>query len=110
MVVSFATRMTGVALYGANLIVVAWAMALASGPEAYDSFKHLLGSWPGRPIMLGITFAAYFHLGGGVRHLVFDAGYGFATRTATRSALGVIVFAVVATSATWILAYAVGAL
>src|SRR6201985_2969564 len=70
-------RATGVALYAGGLIVAAWAISLAAGPEAYMMFKGLLGSIPGKVVMFGLTLSVFFHLASGVRHLIWDAGSGF---------------------------------
>jgi len=109
MVVSLATRITGIGLYLAALIAAAWAVALAGGPDSYARFKALLGSWPGKAVMAGLTFSLFFHLGGGFRHLVFDTGHGFRPKTATLSAAAVLLFAVAATVITWAIAVAMGA-
>lgn len=99
--VSIAHRVTGMALYVAALIAAAGAVALASGSEAYETYKGLLGSPLGKLVLIGLTFSAFFHLANGVRHLVWDTGAGFEPRTASASATLVIGFAVVATLAVW---------
>src|SRR5581483_9174692 len=71
-------RATGVALYVGALIVAGWAAALASGPDAYASYLHLLGSPIGEVVLAGLTFAIFYHLANGLRHLVWDTGRGFA--------------------------------
>jgi succinate dehydrogenase / fumarate reductase cytochrome b subunit len=108
MAVSITVRMTGVGLYFGALLAAAWAIALASGPQAYAEFKALVGSIPGKLVMIGLTFSYFFHFGGGIRHLVFDAGYGFSPKAATQSAAAVAIFAVAATAVTWLFAYLVG--
>lgn len=107
MVVSIANRITGVGLYLGALIAAAWAIALASGPHTYARFQTMLGSWPGKVVMIGMTFSYFFHFGGGIRHLVFDAGYGFHPKAATQSAAAVLIFAIAATAIVWGIAFAV---
>jgi succinate dehydrogenase / fumarate reductase cytochrome b subunit len=109
MVISLATRVSGVGLYVATLLAAAWAISLGNGPKSYAQFKSLLGSPPGNLLMFALTFSFFFHLGGGIRHLVFDAGFGFEPKTATRSAAAVLVFALVATTSTWLIACVTGA-
>lgn len=48
------------------------------------------------------TGAVYYHLCNGVRHLVWDAGHGFAVPTAEKSAKIVMAVTVVLTVLTWI--------
>jgi succinate dehydrogenase / fumarate reductase cytochrome b subunit len=109
MAASILTRATGMALYVGALIVAGWAVALASGPDAYAGFMEAMGTWLGRLILLGLTLSIFYHLAAGVRHLVFDSGRGFPPKTADFSAWLCIVFAVVATLAVWALAFAIGA-
>lgn len=103
-------RATGVALYGGALILAGWAAALASGPGAFGVYKTLLGSLPGKVVLFGLTFAIFYHLANGLRHLVWDAGHGFEPRQADQTGAGVIAFALVATIAVWISAALSGAL
>src|SRR5215213_9810890 len=90
MALSILHRFTGVAL-GAGLVLLAWwLVAAASGPEAYALARHFTGSIPGRLLLLGFTFALFYHLCNGIRHLAWDFGLGFDLRTAQAS--GWIVF------------------
>jgi succinate dehydrogenase / fumarate reductase cytochrome b subunit len=110
MAASILTRVSGVALYLGILIVAGWAIALASGPEAYGTYMGLLASPIGRLLLLGITGAVFYHLAAGVRHLVFDSGHGLTPAVANMSAVASIAFAVVATAVVWGLAFATGAI
>ena len=107
---SIATRVTGGATYVGMLILAGWALALASGSHAYGVYMSVLGSIPGKIVLFGMTLALFYHLAGGLRHLFWDNGVGFAPKTANASAWGAIVFAVVASIATWIVAAGMGAL
>ena len=109
MAISITVRITGVGLYLGALLAAAWAVALASGPQTYAAFKALVGSMPGKAMMIGLTFSFFFHLGGGVRHLFFDVGYGFSPKSATQSAAAVLIFAAIATAVTWLAALTMGA-
>jgi succinate dehydrogenase / fumarate reductase cytochrome b subunit len=102
-------RGTGIVLYGAALIAAGWAAALASGPQAFECYRGLLGSPLGKLVLVGVTFSAFYHLANGVRHLFWDAGAGFAPRIANASAAGAIAFGVVATAAVWTVACLTGA-
>ncbi|CAN7639094.1 succinate dehydrogenase, cytochrome b556 subunit [Phenylobacterium sp. LjRoot225] len=107
---SIANRATGVALYVGALIGAAWAVSLASGPEAYACFKGLLGSPLGLVVMFGLTLSFFYHLANGIRHLVWDAGYGFALKTANAASVFVFAFTAAATLAIWVIAAMTGAL
>ena len=110
MATSIAHRATGVALYVGALIAAGWAVALASGPDAYAGFKALLGSPLGLLVMFGLTLSFFYHLANGVRHLVWDAGHGFDLKSANASGVFVFAFAAAATIAVWVVAAMTGAL
>jgi succinate dehydrogenase / fumarate reductase, cytochrome b subunit len=110
MLTSILHRVTGVGLYLAGLIIAAWAVSLAAGPEAYATFKALLGSPLGKLVMLGMTATLFYHLANGVRHLVWDFGHGLDLKSANGSAYMVFGFTVAATIAVWVIAYQTGAL
>ena len=110
MFASILNRITGVSLYGGLLILAAWAVALASGPDGYALVMDLLGSLLGKLVLLGLTFSFLFHLAGGLRHLVWDVGYGYQPKVADMTAAAALAFAVVGTAAVWIIAWLTGAL
>ena len=97
MAASIAHRFTGVAL-AAGLIVLAWWLtALANGETSYLTALGWLVTWPVKVLLFGLLAAFLYHLANGVRHLAWDADYGFEKRQARRSAwlvLGVVVIAV----------------
>jgi len=108
MLTSILHRVTGVGIYLGALILGAWAISLASGPEAYAFFLGLMGSILGKLVLLGMSASLYFHLGNGVRHLVWDFGHGLSKEDASASSYAVLGFAVAATGATWAIAYMMG--
>lgn len=105
-VLSIIHRASGIALVVGTLVLVYWLLAAASGAEAYSSAQQLLGSWPGRTLMLGFSFALFFHLCNGIRHLFWDAGLGFELKTAYASGKAVVAVSVIMTVLAWALAYA----
>ena len=103
---SISHRATGILLVAGSLVLAYWLVAVAGGPDAFASAQAVLGSVPGRALLLAITFSLFYHLGNGVRHLFWDAGLGFELRTAHRSGVLVIVAAIVLTAVAWTLGYA----
>jgi len=77
MMMSIVHRLTGAALYVGTLLLVWWLLAAASGPNAYMTFQEFVGSIVGRLILFGYTWALLHHALGGIRHLIWDLGYGF---------------------------------
>jgi succinate dehydrogenase / fumarate reductase cytochrome b subunit len=99
-------RATGVAL-GAGTLLLAWWLVSAATNAEYYAFVHMvMGSWLGRLVLLGFTWALFYHLCNGIRHLAWDVGVGYDKATATRSAWAAIIGATVLTVVAWILAYA----
>jgi len=110
MLTSILHRATGCALYGGALIFALWAAALASGPEAYASFMAVLGSFPGKIVMFGLTLSVFYHLAKGIQHLIWDLGHGYKLQTANMGAVVCIAFSIVATLVVWAIAAMTGAL
>jgi succinate dehydrogenase / fumarate reductase, cytochrome b subunit len=70
-------RATGVALALGLVALSYWLMSLAGGEESYDEAMGLFSSPLGLLFLLGWTFSFLYHLLNGIRHLFWDAGYGF---------------------------------
>jgi len=85
-------------------------VSLASGPEAYAYFQDLLGSPLGLLVMFGLTVSFFYHFANGIRHLVWDAGFGYAVKTANAASVFVFAFTAAATIAIWVIAAMTGAL
>jgi len=94
-------RMTGVALGIGTFLFTYWLTSAAYGPEAFDRAQAVMGSWFGLLVLFGFTFALFYHLSNGIRHLFWDIGMGYEMTTLRRSGLFVIVFSVALTVATW---------
>jgi succinate dehydrogenase / fumarate reductase cytochrome b subunit len=107
MVMSIVHRITGVALYAGTLLVAWWLLAAASGPSAFETAYGFFGSWFGRLILLGFTWALLHHMFGGIRHLVWDTGRAFGKETTTRMAWLTLAASVAATLLVWIAGYMV---
>jgi len=106
-VLSILHRITGVGLGLGTLLLAWWVIAAAAGPEAFATAQGFFGSIIGRLLLLVFTLALFYHLTNGIRHLVWDAGYGFELRTVTISGWTAIVATVVLTLIAWIAGYAV---
>jgi succinate dehydrogenase / fumarate reductase cytochrome b subunit len=76
MIMSIVHRITGAALYFAMVLLAWWLLAAASGQNAYARVQWFMGSWVGRVILFGLSWALLHHMLGGIRHLIWDVGYG----------------------------------
>jgi succinate dehydrogenase / fumarate reductase cytochrome b subunit len=70
-------RLTGIALALGLPALCYWLTSLAAGEQSYAAAAKLFGGPLGRASLIGWTFAFLYHLLNGVRHLFWDAGYGF---------------------------------
>ena len=106
-VLSFTHRATGVALAAGTIFLVWWLLAAATSAAAFSVAQGFWYSWFGRLLLLGWTWSLFFHLCNGVRHLFWDAGYGFEIKTTYASGWTVVAASVVLTLVAWIAAYMV---
>jgi succinate dehydrogenase / fumarate reductase cytochrome b subunit len=83
---SFANRATGVGLSIGLLVLVYWLMAVAGGPRAYARASAVLSLGIFKVIYVGLLLAFCYHLVAGIRHLIWDTGYGLERQQAKRSA------------------------
>ncbi len=109
MALSILHRITGVALAVGSLLLVYWLAAAAGGPESFATAQAIVGSFLGRLFLFGWTFALFYHLCNGIRHLGWDAGYGWELDVAYRSGLAVLGASVALTLSSWILGYSLAA-
>ncbi|HET6552379.1 MAG TPA: succinate dehydrogenase, cytochrome b556 subunit [Dyella sp.] len=101
MVTSIVHRATGIALSVGTLIVLWGVFSLASGEASYLQFKTCIGSPIGQVLMFGWTWALFYHLCNGIRHLFQDGGMGYAIPQFIRSSWLSIVGSVVLTLIVW---------
>jgi len=102
-------RGTGVFLFLGTPLLVYWLMAVAAGPAQYASLQDCLSHWFAKLVLLGWTFALFYHLCNGIRHLFWDAGKGFEMDSLYRSGWAVLIVAMVMTIGTAYFAIAGGA-
>ncbi len=100
MMLSILHRASGLYLTVCGFLFVGWLLAAALGPEAYACATAFFSSLALR-IVLALALAAFsYHFFAGLRHLAWDAGYGFEKRTARMSGRFILVCAVAAFAAT----------
>ena len=105
MMMSIVHRITGAALYAGTLLLVWWLLAAASGPNAYAKVQWFMATFVGRLILFGYTWALIHHMLGGIRHLIWDTGRGFAPHEREGLALATIVGSITLTVLLWIVGY-----
>jgi succinate dehydrogenase / fumarate reductase cytochrome b subunit len=96
-------RVTGVALALGLLALTFWLVSLAGGQQSYAAAARLFASPAGLAVLIGWTFAFLYHLLNGLRHLFWDAGYGFERTQRHASGWFAVLGAVALTVCLWML-------
>jgi succinate dehydrogenase / fumarate reductase cytochrome b subunit len=107
MVMSILHRITGAALYFGTVLLAWWLIAAAAGPDYFDFVNGIYGSFIGRLILFGFTWALVHHMLGGLRHFIWDMGAGFGREAREWLARATIIGSVTLTIVLWIIGYAV---
>ncbi|MEM8839093.1 MAG: succinate dehydrogenase, cytochrome b556 subunit [Pseudomonadota bacterium] len=105
MVMSIMHRITGAALYVGTLLLAWWLVAAASGEAYFEFVSGFFGSFFGRLILFGYTWALMHHALGGIRHFIWDLGYGFGKDFSTKMAYATAIGSVSLTCLLWIIGY-----
>lgn len=106
-ILSFTHRLTGIALAAGTLFFTHWLTSAAYGPEAFARAQAIIGSVFGRLLLFGWTLALFYHLCNGIRHLAWDAGWGFELPRLKATGWVVIVVSITLTFLSWAAGYAV---
>ena len=101
MTLSILHRGTGLAMALGFLVLAAWLVSAAAGAVEYERFAGLIGSPLGQLLLIGWSFAFFYHLANGIRHLAWDTGRGLDKRQATASAWFVLIVSLLATAMFW---------
>jgi len=105
MVLSILHRATGVALAVGAFGLAWWLVAVAAGGESYATLAGLIASPLGQFVVAGFSACLVYHLLNGIRHLLWDIGYGYEIPKVYATGWTVVVLAVVITAGIWFAAY-----
>lgn len=100
-VMSFGHRLSGVALSLLAFGLAAWLVAGAAGPVAFDCAQAAMRSIAGRMILILASWAVFYHLCNGIRHLSWDSVHAFELRNIYAGGWAVVVTSLVLTCALW---------
>ena len=101
---SITHRISGVINLLSLILIFFWLIALSLGESNYESFLLIINSFIGKFILIGFTWSMSFHLLSGLRHLIWDLGYGFEIQTANISGIIVIISSLALTIIFWLFA------
>ncbi|MFT6332414.1 MAG: succinate dehydrogenase / fumarate reductase cytochrome b subunit [Lentimonas sp.] len=99
-------RLTGIFLY-LGVIVIAWAIVhytyeseiVISGQSGQIACDCLVTKYILKAVVIAWSFALYYHLCNGIRHLFWDIGKGFDKKTASRNGVLVLLTSTILTTA-----------
>ena len=100
---SITHRISGVINLFALILIFFWLLVLSFGEINYESFLLLINSFIGKFFLIGFTWSMSFHLLSGLRHLIWDFGYGFEIKTANISGIIVIISSLILTIIFWLM-------
>ena len=95
-------RLTGIALAVGSILLTWWLIAVAAGGGLFAATHAFIASPIGMLLLFLWSAAFYYHLCSGIRHLAWDAGYGFEIRTANRNGYAVLAATALLTVITWL--------
>jgi succinate dehydrogenase / fumarate reductase cytochrome b subunit len=107
MMMSIIHRITGAALYVGTILLAWFLIAAATDARAFDDVAWFLNSIIGQLILLGFTWALFHHMLGGIRHFIWEAGYGMDHPGRERLAQATLAGGGVLTILVWIVAYSI---
>ena len=102
-VLSITHRATGIGLSFGIILLITWIVAAAAGENYFNMVNSLVASWFGKLVLLGFTWALFYHLCNGIRHLFWDAGFGFELSTVYKSGYVTVAGSIILTAAAWII-------
>ncbi len=106
MALSISHRVTGVGLSAGTLLMTWWLAAAATSDDAFARVEWFIGSAIGLLLLFGWSAALIFHLCTGIRHLIWDSGFGFEKHEYELSGRATIAATVVVTVLLWIIGLA----
>ena len=80
-------RLTGIALTVGSILLVWWLIAVAAGGDMFAATHAFIASPIGVLLLFLWSVAFFYHLCSGIRHLAWDAGYGFEISDAYRNGI-----------------------
>jgi len=96
-VLSILHRITGVAMIASLKLVIFWFIAVAFDLECLKLINSFVHSWFGTAFLIASLWAFFYHMCNGIRHLFWDAGYGFELSTMAKSGYAVVIVSAILT-------------
>ncbi|MEM6727540.1 MAG: succinate dehydrogenase, cytochrome b556 subunit [Pseudomonadota bacterium] len=97
---SIMVRITGIAVLGLSLVIVAWLVAASMSEAAFNALNWVVQSIIGDVVLLGGVWALTYHFLGRLRHVIWDFGYCWDVPTSEKMGYGMFAMATLVTIAT----------
>jgi succinate dehydrogenase / fumarate reductase, cytochrome b subunit len=101
MALSILHRISGLALSFSALWLAFGLWNLSQGAERWTGFVNFSARWPVQILLALALLALIYHLGNGIRHLAWDAGWGLEKAQARASGRWLVVSVVIVTALLW---------
>ena len=101
-VLSILHRGTGLLLVLGTVMIAFWVIALALGHSIFASYQAWLGSLLGKVLLAGWSFSLFYHWANGIRHLLWDVGWGYEIERVYMTGWIVISISVILTGLLWL--------
>ena len=101
-VLSILHRGTGLFLVLGTVMIAFWVIALALGHNVIESYQACLGALQGKILLAGWSFSLFYHWANGIRHLLWDAGWGYEIERVYMTGWIVVLVSVILTGLLWL--------
>jgi len=101
-------KITGVGMAGGIVVLVIWLACLSMGKETYDQLLALLKSPVGLILLFGWTWAFFYHLCCGIRHLLWAAGWSLSIKAVYISGYIALAISTILTLGLWYIILDIG--
>lgn len=81
-ITSILIRITGNALIICVFLIVSWLFSAATSLQYFIVIDAIMTSWFGSLVLISSLWAVWYHLLGGLRHLIWDMAVGLDLKTA----------------------------
>ncbi|MDE2149214.1 MAG: succinate dehydrogenase, cytochrome b556 subunit [Gammaproteobacteria bacterium] len=102
---SITHRITGVILSVGTVFLAAWLLSAATGPASYGGFVRFARGWFGQLLLFGWSWALFYHLCNGIRHMLWDTVHAFELKDVYLGGWIVVAASLLLTAGIWVLAY-----
>ena len=102
-IMSISHRLSGTFQSFGNVMIFIFFLLILTGEKYYNFSMFFFNSYLGRVFTFLYIFSLCYHMCNGIRHLVWDLGYGFELKNVYYSGYATIAIAVIINSLVWVL-------